>query len=52
MTFKIEKTHCDQGATLRPIGRLECECLGELKEQIKHTGPQVVFDLAEVELVD
>jgi hypothetical protein len=26
--------------------------LGELKEQIKHTGLQVVSDLAEVELVD
>jgi len=52
MTFKIEKTHSCQLLTLRLIGRLESECLGELKEQIKHTGPQVVFDLAEVELVD
>ena len=47
MTFKIEKTHCDQGTTLRLICRLESECLGVLKEQIKHTGPQIVFDLAE-----
>ena len=52
MTFKIEKSDCGQVATLRLIGRLESESLGELKEQIEHSGPQVVLDLAEVELVD
>ena len=52
MTFKIERTHSGQVTTLRLIGRLESECLGELKEQIEHSGPQAVLDLAELELVD
>jgi ABC-type transporter Mla MlaB component len=52
MTFKIERTHSGQVTTLRLIGRLDSECLGELKEQVKHGGPQVTLDLAEVELVD
>ena len=52
MTFKIEKTYSGQVTTLRLIGRLESECLGVLKEQIEHSGPQVVLDLAELELVD
>ena len=52
MTFKIERTHSGQLTTLRLIGRLESECLGALKEQIEHSGPQVVLDLAELELVD
>ena len=52
MTFKIEKTYSGQVTTLRLSGRLESECLGLLKEQIEHSGPQVVLDLAELELVD
>jgi len=52
MTFKIERTHSGEVTTLRLIGRLDSECLGELKEQVAHGGPQVVLDLAEVELVD
>jgi anti-anti-sigma regulatory factor len=52
MTFKIEKTYSGQVTTLRLSGRLEFECLGVLKEQIEHSGPQVVLDLAELELVD
>ena len=52
MTFKIERTHSGQVTTLRLIGRLGSECLGELKEQIEHSGPQVVLDLTELELVD
>ena len=52
MTFKIERTDSGQVTTLRLIGRLESECLGELKEQIEHSGPQVLLDLAELELVD
>jgi ABC-type transporter Mla MlaB component len=51
MTFKIERAH-GQVTTLRLIGRLSSECLGELKQQIEHAGLQVVLDLAEVELVD
>ena len=52
MTFKIEKANSGQVTTLRLIGRLGSECLGALKEQIEHSGPQVVLDLAELELVD
>jgi ABC-type transporter Mla MlaB component len=52
MTFKIEGTQSGEVTTLRLIGRLSSECLGELKQQIEHAGPQVVLDLAEVELVD
>ena len=52
MTFKIEITHSGQVTTLRLIGSLDSECLGELKEQVEHGGLQVILDLAEVELVD
>jgi hypothetical protein len=52
MTFKIERTHSGQVTTLRLIGRLESACLGELQKQIEHSDPQVVLDLAELELVD
>ena len=52
MAFTIEKACSGQVTTLRLIGRLGSECLGELKEQIEHSGPRVVLDLAELELVD
>jgi ABC-type transporter Mla MlaB component len=52
MTFKIEGTQSAEVITLRLIGRLNSECLRELKQQIVHAGLQVVLDLAEVELVD
>ena len=52
MTFKIERTQSGQVTTLRLIGRLDSECLGELKEQVEHGGLQLIIDLAEVELVD
>jgi hypothetical protein len=52
MTFKIERTHTAQVTTLRLIGRWNSDCLEELKQQVEHGGPQVVLDLAEVELVD
>jgi hypothetical protein len=51
MTFKIERTHSGKVTTLRLIGRLESECLEELKAQIEHSGTQVVLDLEEVGLV-
>jgi anti-anti-sigma regulatory factor len=52
MTFRIETTHSGHVTTIRLIGRLRSECLGELKEQVERGGPQVILDLAEVELVD
>jgi len=52
MTFKIEGTQGGEIITLRLIGRLSSECLGELKHQIERAGPQVILDLVEVELVD
>jgi hypothetical protein len=51
MTFKIERTHSGEITTLRLIGRLESECLGELKSQTESGGTEVVIDLSEVELV-
>jgi hypothetical protein len=52
MTFKIARTHSGQVTTRRLSGRLESECLGALKDQIEHSGPQVVLDLAALALVD
>ena len=52
MTFKIERAHSGQVTTIRLIGRLGPECLGELKEQVERGGPQVILDLTEAELVD
>jgi hypothetical protein len=52
MTFKIERAHSGQVTTIQLIGTLGSECVGELKEQVEHAGPQIVIDLAEVELVD
>lgn len=52
MTFKIERTYSGQVTALRLIGRLKCESLEELQQQMEHGGPQVVLDLSEVELVD
>ena len=52
MTFKIERTNSGQVIALRLIGRLKCESLEELKQQMKHGGPHIVLDLSEVELVD
>ena len=52
MTFKIEKTHSGQVTTIRLVGRLGSECLQELKRQIESGGPQLMLDLADVELVD
>jgi anti-anti-sigma regulatory factor len=52
MTFKIERTYSDQVTALRLIGRLKCESLEELKQQMEHGGSQVVLDLSEVDLVD
>jgi hypothetical protein len=52
MTFKIERAHSGQVTTIQLIGTLGSECLEELKKQIEHSGPQVMLDLAELELVD
>ena len=52
MTFKIERTYSGQVTAFRLVGRLKCESLEELKQQMEHGGPQVVLDLSEVELVD
>ena len=52
MTFKIERTHSRQVTTIRLVGRLGSECLKELKRQIESGGPQLMLDLADVELVD
>ena len=51
MTFRIETDRGIEGTTIRLIGRLEAECLGELRQQIKDAGSHAVLDLADVELV-
>jgi anti-anti-sigma regulatory factor len=52
MTFKIDRRYSGQVTALRLIGRLKCESLEELQQQMEHGGPQVVLDLSEVDLVD
>ena len=52
MTFKIERTHGGEVTRVRLIGRFESECLEELQEQVGPGRPQVVLDLADLELVD
>ena len=51
MTFKIERIQGGEVTRVRLIGRFESECLEELKEQVGPGRPQVVLDLADVELV-
>lgn len=51
MAFRLETDRGNEGTTIRLIGRLEVECLGELRQQIKDAGSYAVLDLADVELV-
>lgn len=52
MTLKIETASDGQTATLRLIGRVESEYLGELQTQVRSHRPRLVLDLHEVTLVD
>src|SRR6266852_5006903 len=52
MTLRIEKDSDGQTTTIRLIGRMQRECIEELKAQIKAGGASVTLDLNEVSLVD
>jgi anti-anti-sigma regulatory factor len=52
MTLKIEKYSDGYSTTIRFIGRMQAELLGELEKQIHESGPAVRLDLREVTLVD
>jgi anti-anti-sigma regulatory factor len=52
VTLKIEKLAGEHGTTIRLIGRIRAECLGELKGQIATSAQTIVLDLGEVTLVD
>ncbi len=52
MTLRIEN-HSDRGnTTIRLIGRMQAEHLGEVQRQIEASGAKVTLDLEEVALVD
>ena len=50
--MKIEKDSRGGKTTIRLIGRFQSEHVEELKKQLQDKGPQFVFDLKEVTLVD
>ena len=52
MTLRIETVSDAETATIRLIGRIESECLGELQAQVRRHRPRLVLDLDEVTLVD
>jgi len=52
VTLRIEKDSDGQTTTIRLIGRMQRECIEELKAQIKAGGESVTLDLNEVSLVD
>jgi anti-anti-sigma regulatory factor len=52
MTLRIEKASDGHSTTIRLIGRMRAEHLGELVKQIRETGPAITLDLEEVTLVD
>jgi hypothetical protein len=52
MTLRIEKFSEANTATLRLIGRVQVEHLGELNAQIENNETDVTLDLGEVSLVD
>ena len=52
MTLKIERILDGKHATIRLIGRMCSEHLGELKSLIEDSTPAVALDLDEITLVD
>jgi hypothetical protein len=52
MTLRIEKDSDGQQTTIRLIGHMQSEHLGELKAQMQDSGSGIVLDLEEVTLVD
>jgi anti-anti-sigma regulatory factor len=52
VTLKIEKLLGEHGTTIKLIGRIRAEHLGELKALIAASVPRIVLELGEVSLVD
>ena len=52
MTLRIEKASDGQVTTIRLIGRMRAEHLGELEKEIREGEPTIKLDLDEVTLVD
>jgi hypothetical protein len=52
VTVKIETIRNADGTIIRLIGRLEGECLPELKDQIETGGQAIVLEMDEAMLVD
>ncbi len=50
--MKIQEDSYDGKTTIHLIGRFQSEHIPELKKQLQKNGPQFVFDLTEVTLVD
>ena len=50
MTFKIDRTPSEHCTTIKIIGRITAEDLGELKAEVDAGGGSVVVDLGEMSL--
>ena len=50
--FKLERSSDGERTTLRLIGRVRSEHLGEIADQMGVGGPQVTLDLEHVTIVD
>jgi ABC-type transporter Mla MlaB component len=52
MTLKMERIRMKRETRLRLIGELRHEQLNEVRTEIERSGPQVILDLDELDLVD
>jgi hypothetical protein len=52
MSLRIERIAQGAAVTLRLIGRIQVEHLGELERQVAASGATTILDLEEVSLVD
>jgi anti-anti-sigma regulatory factor len=52
VTIRIETIRRSDSVTIRLVGRLEAECLPQLKAQIEAEGPSLVLEMDDVTLVD
>lgn len=52
MTLRIERISGERGTRIRLSGELRCEHFDQVRAEIACSGPPVVLDLEEVDLVD
>ena len=52
MTLKIERISGKRRTRIRLSGELRCEHLDQVRAEIARSGPRVVLDLEELDLVD